>query len=469
MATTKDLNVRKMVSDNDTIVAIATPSGAGGISVIRVSGNDAFVVAEKIFKGNSSPQEIGSHRVIYGKIVDPVTDEDIDKVLLTVMRSPKTYTGEDTIEISCHGGIVPVQRILETCISTGIRMAERGEFTKRAFLNGKLDLAQAEAILDIFSAKTREGLRGALYQLDGLLSKKIKILKDSLVSLQCDIELSLDFADEDIYVPEKGSVLEKINSTIDIINELIKKGKSASLLRDGASAAIIGKPNVGKSSLLNALLLEERAIVTPVPGTTRDVIDGWININGIPLKICDTCGFQDTENIIETIGIEKTKEAMETTSFSLFVTDGSLELEKEDREIFTRIKKKPLIIVINKVDLPKRVNISDIVNGSSYPICEVSAKEHTGIEQLNEEILKLIGATELKIDEGIPTRTRHLDLLSRAKKCLVNANIGVSENKSPELIALDIKEALNSLGEIIGEVTPKEILDKIFQEFCIGK
>lgn len=457
-----------MVSDG-TIVAISTPPGTGGIAVIRISGKDSLTIAERIFKGKSSPNSIESHRVIYGRIIDPGTGEEIDDVLLIVMHAPKTYTGEDTVEISCHGGIVPAQRTLEACISAGARMAQRGEFTKRAFLNGRLDLTQAEAVLDIVTAKTKEGLRGALYQLNGLLSKKIRRLKDFLISILSDIELSLDFVDEDITVPEQRKISEKISSTIDIINELIKEGKRACILRDGVSAAIVGRPNVGKSSLLNALLLEERAIVTPVPGTTRDVIEGWINVKGIPLKLYDTCGFQDAENIVEEIGIEKTKETIENTSFLLFVADGSVALEGEDKEIFNRAKDKPLIIVINKIDLPKRINISDITNGTPHPICEVSAKEHTGIEQLNKKILKLIGATELKIDEVMPTRTRHLVLLSKAEENLTRAIRGIEEHRSPELIAFDIKEASRSLGEIIGEVTPEEILDKIFQEFCIGK
>ena len=458
-----------MVSSDDTIVAISTPPGTGGIAVIRMSGRDSFSIAECIFKGKSSPLKVKSHSVIYGRVVDPETKEEIDETLLIVMHGPKTYTGEDTVEISCHGGIVPAQRVLEACIGAGARMAERGEFTKRAFLNGRLDLTQAEAVLDIVSAKTKEGLRGALYQLDGFFSKRIKKLRDHLISIFTDIELSLDFADEDIDFAGKEKTSDDIRSVIDIIDGLLDEGKRASIIRDGVSAAIIGRSNVGKSSLLNALLLEERAIVTPVPGTTRDVIEGWINVKGFPLKLYDTCGFQNAENIVEEIGIEKTKEAVENTSFLLFVTDASVPLETEDKRIFSQVEGKQLIIVMNKIDLPKRIQISEITNGSRYPIVEVSAKEHTGIERLNKKILDLIGVTGVKSDGGVPTRTRHLILLSRAKKSLSNALKGFEENRSPELIAFDIKEAKGSLSEIIGEVTPQEVLDKIFQEFCIGK
>lgn len=467
--TTKDLTTEKRMNLDNTISAISTPPGTGGIAVIRLSGKDAFQIAELLFKGKSSPLKVKSHSVIYGRIIDPETDDEIDEVLLTVMHAPRTYTGEDTIEINCHGGIVPAQRILEVCINAGARMAERGEFTKRAFLNGRLDLTQAEAVLDIVSAKTKEGLRDALYQLDGLLSKKIKGLRDSIVSILSALELSLDFAGESLTFPEQNKITEEIQSTINTINELITEGRRASILRDGLSSAIVGRPNVGKSSLLNALLLEERAIVTPVPGTTRDIIDGWININGIPLKVYDTCGFQDAENIVEAIGIKKTKEAIKNSSFLLFVADGSVSLNKEDKKIFDRVKEKPSIIVINKSDLPKIVQISEITNGNRYPICEVSAKEHTGIKQLNKEILKLIRVAHLKVEECIPTRTRHLVLLSKAEKNLHKAVDGFKDNKSPELVALDIREASKALGEIIGEITSKEVLDKIFKEFCIGK
>lgn len=463
------MKIPKIVTDDNTIAAISTPPGIGGIAVIRISGKGSLKIAECIFKGKSSPLSVETHRVLYGRIIEPQTEVEIDEVLLTVMHAPKTYTGENTVEISCHGGMVPAQRILEVCLKAGARIAERGEFTKRAFLNGRLDLTQAEAVLDIVAAKTKEGLHSALYQLDGFLSKKIKRLKDSLVSIQSEIELSLDFSDEDITFPKAKELAKKINSSLDIIGKLIREGKRASIIREGLSATIIGKPNVGKSSLLNALLLEERAIVTPIPGTTRDVIEGWINVNGVPLKLYDTCGFQDSENIVEAIGIEKTKEAVENTSFVLFVVDGSIPLETEDKRIFNSIKENPLIIVINKIDLPKRVQISDITNGTSYPSCEVSAKELTGIEKLNKEILKLTGASDIKIDRAVPTRTRHIVLLSKAEESLLNALNGIEEKRTPELIAFDIKEAAGSLGEIIGEVTPKEVLDKIFEEFCIGK
>ena len=454
---------------DETIAAIATPPGIGGIAVIRLSGKNALTITGKIFRGKDSPCEMESHRVVYGRIVEPEKEEEIDEVLLTVLHAPHTYTGENTAEISCHGGFVPARRVLSACISAGARLAERGEFTKRAFLNGKMDLAQAEAVLDIVSAKTKEGLRSALEQRDGVLSCRIRGLKDTLVSIMTDLELSIDFADEDAVLPETKAIAEKIYNVITTMEEMMQAGKRAITLREGASAAIVGRPNVGKSSLLNALLLEERAIVTPVPGTTRDIIEGWISVHGIPLKLYDTAGFQNADNVVEAMGIKKTREAIQNTSFVLFVVDGSVPSQQEDKEIFVRAKEKPLIVVINKADLPKRIMTSDITGGNSYPECEVSAKEHTGIERLNTEILELIGAKDFKVDSAIPTRARHLMHITRAVKSLKVAHQGIGENRSLELIAYDIREAVQSLREIIGEVNAQEVLDTIFQEFCVGK
>jgi tRNA modification GTPase len=457
------------MDSDDTIVAIATPPGTGGIAVIRLSGKESREVASRIFSGKESPRSVESHRILYGKVIDPVHGEKIDEVLLAVMHGPRTFTGEDTVEISCHGGVVPAQRIVEICINEGARIAERGEFTKRAFLNGRIDLIQAEAVLDIVSAKTREGLRGALFQLEGVFSSRIQGLKEGLSEILRDIELLLDFSDEEEILPEKQRVIKRLDSTREMIQDLIRKGKSAGLLRDGVSAVIIGKPNVGKSSLLNALLLEERAIVTPVPGTTRDVIEGWINVGGIPLKLYDTCGFQNSKDIVEEMGMKKTQELLDNSSFILFVMDRSLPVEREDREIFEKIKHRPLILVVNKTDLENKIDVSEIIEDVEYPMCEVSARDHTGIEVLNKEILTLIGATDLPVEDGIPTRLRHMDLLSRAEKSLSQASFSFKQGRSPEVIAVDVRESLDCLGEIIGEITPDDILDRIFREFCIGK
>jgi len=457
------------MAHDDTIVAISTPPGIGGIAVIRMSGKNSLTIADSIFRGGLSLQTLESHKVIYGRIIDFDKEEVIDESLVIIMHRPKTYTGEDTIEINCHGGIVPAQRILASCISAGARMAERGEFTKRAFLNGRLDLAQAEAVLDIVSARTKEGLKDALAQLDGQLSSRIKKLRDNLISILEKIELAIDFSEESLPSKEYEEIEEGITSSEDVITELICEGKRAGMIRDGLSAAIVGRPNVGKSSLLNALLLEERAIVTPLPGTTRDVIEGWVNVGGIPLKLYDTCGLEDAKNIVEAIGIEKTRETMKNTSFLLFIADSSVPLKREDEQIFSMVKEKPLIIVMNKVDLPKKLRISELMNGYHFSVCEVSAKEHTGIGQLNKEILALINRKELEVTGRMSERTRHLALLSKAKKDLLEVLDGTKEKRGLELIAINVKEAINSLKEIIGEVTSEEVLDKIFREFCIGK
>lgn len=437
--------------------------------MIRLSGKDAIAITERIFRGKDAPGDVESHRVIYGRIVEPQHGEEIDEVLVTVMHAPRTYTGEDVVEISCHGGVVPAQRVLESCIAAGARPAERGEFTKRAFLNGRIDLTQAEAVLDVITAKTKEGLRNALFQRNGAFSRKVRQLRESLLAITGTLELSLDFEQEDIVVPDQGAIRDSILGTIELVDSMIAAGRRGMVLREGLSGAIVGKPNVGKSSLLNALLLEERAIVTPLPGTTRDIIEGWINIGGIPIKLYDTCGFHDAESIVETKGMEKAEEAIESTSFVLFVTDGSGSVTQEDKRILERACKKPLIIVVNKSDLPQLMDIGDMIDGASYPVCRISAREHRDIEALNDEILKLIGMKNTCYDEAMPTRARHVLMLSRARESLDRARKGIDDGKTAELVALDIKDALIALAEIIGEVTPEVVLDEIFKEFCIGK
>ena len=454
---------------NDTIAAISTPHGTGGIAVIRLSGRSAFEIADKIFRGQKLPSRMRTYTLTNGRIVDPETAEEIDKVILSVMHEPKTYTGENTVEISCHGGIAPAKAVLEVCLKAGARMAERGEFTKRAFLNGKLDLPQAEAILDIVSAKTRTSLRGALYQLEGAFSKQIKQLRSAIVAAIADIEVSIDFSSEDLDFPDENKTKKKLQSAVKTIEELLEQGRRVSIIRDGISAAIVGKANVGKSSLLNTMLLEERAIVTPIPGTTRDIIEGWVNIEGVPLKLYDTCGFQPTENVVEAIGIQRTRETIENSSFLLFVVDGSNKINDEDRKIFDIVKKKPFILIVNKIDLKQGINIEDLTQGIECQICYISAKKNLGIKKLNKEILQLVDTHQLKTEDTSIIRIRQTSLLSTAKKYLLKAIDGIEKNRSSELITVDIKKASESLGEIIGEVRSEEVINKIFDEFCIGK
>lgn len=457
------------MAPNDTIAAIATPPGTGGIAVIRLSGKEAIETAQRIFRGKDTPGTVASHRVIYGRIVEPASGDEIDEVLLSVMHGPHSYTGEDVIEISCHGGLVPAKRVLEACIAAGARPAERGEFTRRAFMNGKIDLTQAEAILDVVTAKTKEGLRNALYQRNGFFSRKVRELKASLLAAMSALELSLDFAQEDMVLPDRDAVLDSIMHALEVVEGMVSAGERAIVLREGMSGVIVGRPNVGKSSLLNALLLEERAIVTPLAGTTRDIIDGWINIQGIPIRLYDTCGFHAAGDLIEKRGMEKTEEAIEATSFVLFVADGSEAITSEDRKIFDRASRKPLIVVINKCDLPQVIKIGALLNGSTLPLCRISAREHTGFEALNDAILALIGMDGVQLDEAVPTRTRHLALLVRARESLLGAKQGVEKGRAAELIALDIRDGAAALAEIIGEVTPQDVLDTIFEQFCIGK
>ena len=473
----------------DTITAIATPLGEGGIGVVRISGPNALRIADKIFKGKTKPSKAPTHTVHYGKIIDPDTKTTLDEVLLLVMRKPNTYTREDMIEINAHGGTVGLKRILELILKNGARIAEPGEFTMRAFLSGRIDLAQAEAVLDIVQAKTDKALSLALSQLDGELSGKIKEIKEKLVEINALLEASIDFP-EYFDVEGQGISLKEVTKGI---TELLKSGESGKIVREGVTVPIIGRTNVGKSSLFNALISQNRAIVTPYPGTTRDTIEGWINLDGIPVKLVDTAGWSEAEiptrrgmrkakNPIEKEGVQRTQKAIEEAFAVLFVFDQSDGLLEEDIKLLDDVKErqksgsnlpiaKNIIGVLNKCDLPTRISTVRAFHATplpkifNSPLISVSALRGDNIDSILPAISELISLNNIP---PLVMRTRHLDALRRANMAIERAQNGAGK-LTQELISYEIRTAINALGEITGEVTSEDILSRIFSEFCIGK
>ena len=457
----------------DTIAAIATPIGTGGIAVIRISGEEAFRIADQIFRGKTLPSSAKSHTLHFGLIVDPQTGEPLDEVVISLYRAPHSYTGEDVVEISCHGGIYLSRKILELVLRMGARLAQPGEFTKRAFLNGRIDLSQAEAVADLIRARTDRSLRSSLSQLRGELSAKIRELRDSLIDICSLLELELDFSEEDIEFVDKEEVITRIDRTLERMDKLISSYDKGRFLAEGVKLAIVGRPNVGKSSLLNALLGRERAIVAPTPGTTRDTLEEALDIDGLLFRVIDTAGLRRARTHVEREGIRRTEKRMEEADLVLWVVDGSEELTPEDEEILERVRSRNqrAIIAVNKIDLPQRIDLRDLREKTSpYPLLRISAKEGTGLGELEKAVVESV------LEGGIPgpdgavvTNLRHREALIRAKDHLGQAKTSLERGMSQEFAALDLRGALDSLGEIIGVTTPEDILKEIFSRFCIGK
>ncbi len=483
-----------MYYQKDTIAAISTPPGTGGIAVLRVSGASAIEMVDTIFQSKIKLIEAESHKALLGKIIlpheckenndsFPNTDSRnnfVDEVVLTVFKSPKSYTKEDVVEIGCHGSMLLSRKIIEQLIQQGARLAEPGEFTLRAFLNGRMDLTQAEAVADIIRAKTDLSLKAAMYQFQGDLSQRVQKLRQKLIDLCSIIELELDFSDEDIEFTEKGELKRKIIVIVKEIECFIKSYRRGKILREGAKLVIIGKPNVGKSSLLNALLNEERAIVTDIPGTTRDVLEEQLNLNGAFFRVVDSAGFQNTQEIIEQEGVARTLIQIKQADIILFVFDASQKLDNLDSDLIEQvfsIKKElwngrnAFIAALNKIDLEPKITPIDIKKKvGEYPVLEISAKYKSGLKELEESIVQLsFGESSIESDEPLITNMRQKLRLERAVDSLNLALDSLKKGLSAEFIALDIREALKCLGEIIGEVTTEDILGNIFSKFCIGK
>ncbi len=452
----------------DTIAAISTPVGEGGIGIVRVSGDRAEEIVLRIFRGKRSGG-IQSHRFYYGEIFDPENGAALDEAMVVLMRAPNSYTREDVAEIQCHGGYLLVRKVLDLVVRQGARPAEPGEFTKRAFLNGRIDLLQAEAVIEIIRGKTEASLALAQSQMEGNLSKKIGQIKEVILNSTALIEACIDFPEDDIVLPHYRDIRQSIDNSLLDIDELLSGFDEGKVIREGVSVLIAGKPNVGKSSLMNTLLKEKRAIVTSIPGTTRDIIEEVVNIRGLSVRLLDTAGIRDTEDEIEQEGMRLTMEKMPLADLILFVMDASRPFDNEDRLILNALTGHRFIVVMNKTDLESVLEMPREVDEDH--IVRISARDGEGIEALRDRIFNLF-ISDGSIDGrelAVLSQARHRDSLQRAKRHLHTFLENFYEESALEFVALDLREALNAIGEITGETTPDEILDRIFSRFCIGK
>jgi tRNA modification GTPase len=454
----------------DTIAAVATPPGEGGIGVVRISGPDAERIAREIFaRSGGKNGALRSHVLHHGTIRDPKTRAVLDEVLLTIMRKPHSYTGEEVVEIHCHGGPFLVRQLLEVVLSRGARHAEPGEFTRRAFLNGRLDLAQAEGILDLIRARTEKGAKLALGQLQGELSNCVGALREELIDVLVQVEAAIDFSEEDIELMGHRELKGKIERLCGRVLALVASYEWGRLFREGARVCIVGRPNVGKSSLLNALLGEERAIVTEVPGTTRDVIEEGVNLGGLPVVLWDTAGIRETKDQVERIGVDFSMRRLEAAHACLLVLDGSAALDQEDRFILETIRERRGIVVINKADLSQVIDINGVETlAPGKVVIQISAKEGYGIDGLKSSLRALLVDVDAEPDVVL-TNVRHKAALEQAAEALEGAIGALDSRTPPEMVAVELQAAQEALGEIIGIVTSDDILERIFSDFCVGK
>ena len=450
---------------NDTIAAIATAVGTSAINIIKISGPDAISIVNKLFKGKNLTK-VESHTINYGFIIDG--DEQIDEVLVSVFKSPKTYTGEDVVEINCHGGIASTNKILELVLTHGCRLAEPGEFIKRAFLNGRKDLLEAESIGDLINAKTESMRKMSMQGVTGELSKMIKSLREKLLTIIANIEVNIDYPEyEDAIVYTNELLRDNIKEIKESLNKILSESEKGKIIRDGINIGIIGKPNVGKSSLLNKLLNEDKAIVTDIEGTTRDIVEGQIIINGITINLIDTAGIRETEDVVEKIGVEKSKKIMSDSDLIIAIFDGSKEISEEDKEILESLKDKKVLVIINKSDLPQKINKELF---SNFNIIETSILNNDGIEILIEKIKELFNLNQL--EEKDFTYLSNSRQIALVKKCVTLAEEIFKSNEANvevDLIQIDIQGLWELLGEIIGVSYKDELLDEIFSKFCLGK
>ena len=449
---------------NDTIVAISTALGVGAISIVRLSGNDAINIVNKCFEGKDLTK-VDSHTIHYGFIKNET--ERIDEVLVSVMRAPKTYTTEDIVEINCHGGIITTKQVLETMLNSGARLAEPGEFTKRAFLNGRIDLVESEAIMDLIESKSSEAKKMALSQLYGDLSKLITSFRDRLKNLLSSIEVNIDYPEYyDIEIVTEDKIAKEIKSMKEELKNLIERSKSSSIIKNGIQTVILGRPNVGKSSILNKLLDEEKAIVTNVAGTTRDIVEGQTYIDGILIKFIDTAGIRKTDDIVEKIGVEKSLKAVEAADLIILVLNNNEELTAEDLEILEKTKDKQRIIVINKKDLERNIKLPENLEN----VVETDTNSIEGIDSLKSKIKEMFNLEKITTkDYTYLSNSRQISLITKAYQSILSAEKSLNESLPIDLIAIDLKECFDLLGQVIGISYTDEIIDNLFENFCVGK
>ena len=449
----------------DNIVAISTAMTKGAISIIRMSGKDVISIANKIFKGKNL-EEVESHTIHYGYIVDQ--EEIIDEVLVTIMKAPKTYTMEDIVEINCHGGIITTKRILETILNYDIRLAEAGEFTKRAFLNGRIDLTQAEAVMDLIESKSNQARKQAVNQLTGKLSSQISNLREKIKDLLASIEVNIDYPEYyDIEIVTIKKIEEVTQKLITELKNILNNSKNGKIVKEGIKTVIVGRPNVGKSSILNSLLDEDKAIVTDIEGTTRDIVEGSIQIEGIPLNIIDTAGIRQTEDIIEKIGVEKSLSLIDEADLILLVFNSNENLTEEDKKLLTKIDKNKTIIILNKNDLNQKLKLIDF---KDYHVVSSNTIDNNGIDSLKEKIKELFNLEQIESNNTTYlSNARQISLVNKALKSLEEVIIGIKEKLTIDMLEIDLKQAFTLLGEVIGEEYSDEILDHLFANFCVGK
>ncbi len=446
----------------DTIAAIATSLGVGAISIIRVSGPESIKIVNNIFKGKDLTKQ-QTHTITYGHIIE--NEKIIDEVLISIMKSPKSFTTEDTVEINCHGGISTTNKVLELLLNNGCRLAEPGEFTKRAFLNGRIDLIEAEGVMDLINSKTEKARNLAINQLSGTSSELIKKLRKEIVEILANIEVNIDYPEyDDIAVLSTQIIKPQITNIIKELKKIIDHSENTKIIKDGIDVLILGRPNVGKSSLLNRLLEEDKAIVTDIEGTTRDIVEGKINLDGIILNIIDTAGIRQTEDVVEKIGVEKSLSLIDKADLVLFLLNNNEDITSEDKNIINQLKNKNHIIVINKCDLTKKLDLND--NDCVY----ISAKENIGIDNLKNKIKELYNLEKIETEDlSYLSSARSISLLKQAMQSLKNADKGIDDNYPIDMVEIDIKDSWNILGEIIGETYEEELIDQLFSQFCLGK
>ncbi|MDF7668612.1 tRNA uridine-5-carboxymethylaminomethyl(34) synthesis GTPase MnmE [Lactobacillus sp. ESL0703] len=457
------------LTEFDTIAAISTPIGEGGISIVRMSGEDAVEIANRVFKG-ANLAKVPSHTIHYGHVIEPKTKQVIDEAMVSVMLAPKTFTREDIVEINCHGGIVVTNRILQLLLKEGARMAEAGEFTKRAFVNGRIDLTQAESVMDIVRAKTDKARQVAEKQLEGGLLEKIRAMRQEILDTLANVEVNIDYPEYDADTITANQMATVSRSVSEQITQLLDTAAEGTALRNGLATAIIGQPNVGKSSLLNYLTKSDKAIVTDIAGTTRDTLEEYVSIKGVPLKLIDTAGIRDTDNKVEKIGVERSKKALVQADLVLLLLDSSQDLSPEDKELIAATDAKKRIVILNKTDLGQKLTVAEIKKLTGSEVIATSILQEKNLTELEEAIRKLFfSGIENSNDQVMVTNQRQVGLLEKAKKQLQDVIQAVNDEVPVDIAQIDFNGAWDTLGEITGESSPDELVNELFSQFCLGK
>lgn len=467
----KPISIEVNVMELETIAAISTPMGEGGIAIVRVSGPESIAIVDKIYKGSKNLLTVDSHTIHYGHLVEPEQGQKIEEVMVTVLRAPRTYTREDIVEINCHGGLVSVRRVLDLVLEAGARLAEPGEFTKRAFLHGRIDLSQAEAVIDLIRAKTDRAMNVALQQVEGRLSQLVQRLRQELIETLAHIEVTIDYPEHDVESLTHQLLLSKSQNVVQELDRILATAEQGKILREGLSTVIVGRPNVGKSSLMNALVHENKAIVTDIPGTTRDVLEEYVNVRGVPLKLVDTAGIRETEDLVEKIGVERSREELKKADLILLVFNYTEALTEEDRQLIELVSDLKVIIIVNKMDLEPRLDMEHLRKlVGQRSIITTSLKEERGIDDLEKAIAELYFTGDVEAgDITYVSNARHIALLKQAKRAMREAIEGLELGVPVDVVQIDLQKTWELLGEIIGDAVSESLIDQLFSQFCLGK